>query len=68
MAGISLPLEVCKGTVSGLWKTAEIPTGHRAHNALRHEATPTYNQSQKGDASQLEAMSHIPLSVLTPQS
>ena len=27
-AGICLPLGLCKGTVSGLWKTVEIPTGH----------------------------------------
>ena len=28
MAGICLPLGLCKGTVSGLWKTLDIPTSH----------------------------------------
>ena len=27
MAGICLPLGLCKGTVSGVWKKVEIPTG-----------------------------------------
>ena len=56
-----------QGDVSGLWKSMEFPTNHVSPQSIATEAISTYietTQSQKGDASQLEAMSHIPLTVL----
>ena len=47
----------------------EIPTGHVSPQSTATEAIPTYryvDQSQKGDANQLEAMSHTQLTVILP--
>ena len=47
----------------------EIPTSQMCPQSIATETIPTYiqtNQSQKGDASQLGALSHIPLTVLLP--
>ena len=48
-------LGLCKGTVSGLWKMVQIPTGHTRPQSIVTEAILTFiktNQLQKGDASQ----------------
>ena len=51
--------------MSSLRKMVEIPTSHMIPQSIMTEAIPTY-QLQKGDASQSEAMSHTPLTVLVP--
>ena len=58
-----------KGLSLGSEKQLEFPLVIWAHNAMGHWAIPIYlltNQSQKSDASQFEAMSNTPLTVLLP--
>ena len=62
----SFTVSLHKGTVSGFWKMVRIPTDQMNPQCTVAEAVPTYiltNQSHK-DASLLEAMSHIPVTVL----
>ena len=68
-AGKCLPLGLCKVTVSGRCKMMEIPNGHVSLKYFVAEATPTYiytHRSLKGGASQFEAVTHIPLTILLP--
>ena len=53
-----------KGTVNGFWKTVEIPACHVSHNPLQlRQSQPTFRLA---GASQLEAMSPVPLTVRMP--
>ena len=52
-------------------KTMEISADHMHPQSTAIESIPTYiqtNQSQKGYASQMEAMSHTQLTVILPPS
>ena len=47
----------------------EIPSSYMIPQSIATKVIPAYiemNQSQRGDASQLEAVSHTPLTVLMP--
>ena len=60
-AGICLPLGLCKGTVSGLWKSEYSNRSQEHTMCCGWSILNLYlDRSQKGNASQLEAVSHIP--------
>ena len=61
---------MCKGALGGPLKMMEIPTSHMSLQSITIKAIPASiltNQSQKGDGSLMETMSHTPLTVLLPQ-
>ena len=73
MAGIYLPSGLHKETVSGPWKMVEIPNGLVSLQSIADLGHPTLylnkpieKQWCQPKLSQLEAMSHTPLTVLLP--
>ena len=42
MAGICMPLGLCKGTVSGIWKIVKIPIGKVSPQSIATEAILTF--------------------------
>ena len=71
MAGICLPLGLCKGTVSWVWKMAELLTGcliSQKKNPVELECIFRSANHKARSASQWEAKSHTTRTVLQPPS